>query len=78
MTNDLRRDGFTTIEGSDHLDGYKYSQMDHKLTLKFKNGYVYDVHHVPLEEHQAFVNAPSQGEHFHKIIKDNYHVERVK
>ena len=78
MSNAFRKDGFTTIEGSDRLDGYKYSQMDHKLTLKLKNGYIYDVHHVPLEEHQAFVDAPSQGEHFHNFIKPNYHIERVK
>ena len=78
MSNDLRRDGFTPIEGSDHLEGYKYSHMDHKLTLKFKNGYVYDVHHVPLAAHQRFVDAPSQGEHFHNFIKPNYHIERVK
>ena len=78
MSNDLRRDRFTSIEGSDHLDGYKYDQISHKLTLKFKNGSVYDVHHVPLAEYQDFVDAPSLGEHFHEFIKPNYHIERVK
>ncbi len=78
MSNAFRKDGFTTIEGSDHLDGYKYSQMDHKLTLKFQNGYQYVVHGFAPEDHQSFLDAPSQGEHFHNFIKPNYHIERVK
>ncbi len=72
-----RFDGFTPVS-SDHIDGAKYSQMDRKMTVRYKNGYQYDVHGVLPEDYHAFMNAPSQGEHYHKFIKDNFHVERVK
>jgi hypothetical protein len=70
-------DGFTPIS-SDHIDGAKYNSMDQKLTVRFKNGYVYEVHAVSPRDHQEFMNAPSQGKHFHTCFKGNYHIERVK
>jgi len=73
----MRRDGFTPIEGSDHLDAVKYDSMERKMTVKFKNGYTYDVHGVLPQVHQDFLNAPSQGQFYHTVIKDNYHIERV-
>lgn len=72
-----RFDGFTPID-SGHMDGCKYSAMDRKLTIRYKNGYVYEVFGVSPEDHQAFMDAPSQGEHWHQIIKVNHHVERVR
>lgn len=71
------RDGFTPIS-SDHLDGAKYDSMERKMTLRFQNGSHYDVHGVLPEDYQAFLDAPSQGEHFHQVIKNNFHIERVK
>ena len=71
-------DGFTPIKGSSHIDGAKYSQLERKMTVRYQNGYVYDVHGISPEDHQAFVDAPSQGEHWHAHIKDQYHVERVR
>ena len=71
------RDVFTPID-SDHLDGAKYDSMERKLTLRFKNGYEYHVHGVSPEDHQAFMDASSQGEHFHRVFKVNHHIERVK
>lgn len=70
-------EGFTPID-SGHLDGVRYSSMDHKLAVRFKNGYVYEVYGVSPEDHQDFMNAPSQGEHYHRVFKNGYHVERVK
>jgi len=72
-----RFDGFTKIS-SGHLDGVKYSSMDRVMHVRFQNGYVYAVHGVSPEDHQAFLNAPSQGEHYHKFIKDQFHIERIR
>lgn len=72
-----RFDGFTKIS-SDHLDGAKYDSKDRKMTVRFQNGYQYIVHNISPEDHQAFMDAPSQGEHYHKHIIKNYHIERVK
>ncbi len=70
-------DGFTKLD-SGHLDGCKYSASDRKLHVRFQNGYTYIVHGVSPEAYQSFLEAPSQGEHYHAHIKDQYHVERVR
>lgn len=73
-----RFEGFTPVQDSTHMDGYKYSSVDRKLTVRFKNGYVYEAHGVTPEDHQAFVESPSQGTHWHRALKDSHHIERVK
>ena len=70
-------DGFTPIS-SGHIDGAKYNSMDRKMTVRFQNGYQYLVHGFSPEDYQDFLNASSQGEHWHQVIKNNYHVERVR
>lgn len=72
-----RLDGFTPIS-SGHLDGCKYSSMDRTLHVRFSNGSIYEVSGVSPEDHQAFLNAPSAGEHYHAVLKPNYHIERVR
>jgi hypothetical protein len=72
-----KHDGFTKIS-SGHIDGCKYSSADRKLTIRFQNGYHYVAHGISPEAYQAFIDAPSQGEHYHANIKDQYHIERVK
>ena len=72
-----RFDGFTPIS-SGHIDGAKYSPMDRKITVRFQNGYQYDVHGASPAAWAEFMSAPSQGEHYHTIFKEGYHVERVK
>jgi hypothetical protein len=72
-----RFDGFEPIS-SGHLDGVKYDSMEKKMVVRFTNGYQYAVHGVTPEHYQEFVKAPSQGEHFHAVIKPNFHIERVK
>jgi hypothetical protein len=71
------RDGFTEIS-SDHLSGAKYNSRAQKMILRYKNGYHYEVSGVSPETYQEFMDAPSQGIHFHQYIKGNYHIERVK
>ena len=72
-----RFDGFTKVS-SGHIDGVRYDSLNRKLTVRFTNGYQYEVHGFSPEDHQAFWDAPSQGEHYHKFIKDQYHIERVR
>ncbi len=72
-----RFEGFTPIS-SGHLDGAKYNSMDRVMTVRFQNGWHYDVHGVSPEAYQEFLDAPSQGEHYHSHIKDQYHIERVR
>lgn len=72
-----RFDGFTKIS-SGHLDGAQYNSVDRKMKVRYKNGYVYEVHGMSPEAYKEFMDAPSQGEHFHANIKNQYHVERVR
>ena len=70
-------EGFEPIS-SDHMDGAKFHPLENKMTVRYKNGYQYVVHGVSPKDYQEFMDAPSQGSHFHKVIKPNFHVERVK
>ena len=72
-----RFEGFTPIN-SGHLDGVKYNSFENKMTVRFQNGYVYDVHGFRPSDYKEFLDAPSQGQHYHAVIKQNFHVERVK
>lgn len=75
--NSNLRDDFTPIS-SDHMAGAKYDHTERRMTIRYKNGYVYHVHGMSPEQYQEFLNAPSQGEHYHRFIKDQFHIERVK
>lgn len=70
-------DGFTPIS-SDHIAGAKYDAIQHEMHVKFQNGYVYRVHGVTPTDYQHFMDAPSQGQHWHQVIKNNFGIERVK
>lgn len=68
---------FTPLS-SGHLDGARYNAMDRVMHVRFQNGYTYAAHGVSPEDYEAFMSAPSQGQHYHSVIKQNFHVERVK
>lgn len=70
-------EGFTPIN-SGHLDGSKYDHTEQKMTVRYQNGYQYEVHGISHEQYQEFCNALSQGEHYHNFIKGQFHIERVK
>lgn len=70
-------EGFTPIK-SGHIDGAKYDDLARKMIVRFSNGYHYAVHGVSQEDYQAFMDAGSQGEHYHQILKPNFHIDRVK
>jgi hypothetical protein len=64
---------------SGHLHSVSHhNAMDQSMTIQFKNGYQYKVHGISAKAYQDFMNAPSQGNHYHNFIKDNYAVERIK
>lgn len=71
-----RLQGFTVVD-SGHIDGAKYDARERRATVRFKNGYVYEVHGMSQEEYNQFMDAPSQGEHYHANVKNNFHVERI-
>ena len=73
----FNKDGFTPIL-SNHIDGAKYDSGSKVMTLRFVNGYVYSVRGVEPKHYEDFMKAPSQGDHFHREIKNNFHIERVK
>lgn len=70
-------DGFAQIS-SGHLDAVKYDSLEQKMTVRYQNGYHYVVHGILPDDYQAFMDAPSQGEHYHHNIKDNFYIERIK
>lgn len=70
-------DTFTSID-SDHISGAKYDSFARKATIRFKNGYQYDVHGMSADAFRRFMDAPSHGQHYHTFIKDNYAIERTK
>jgi len=73
----MRRDGLTAID-SDHISGASYDSMENRATIKFKNGATYHVHGMSPQAYRDFMDARSQGIHFHTFIKGNYHIERVR
>lgn len=73
----LKSEGYTPIS-SGHIAGAKYDPLARDMTVKFQNGYVYRVHGVTPHDYQQFMAAPSQGEHWHQVIKNNFGIERVK
>jgi hypothetical protein len=73
----VKHDGFTKVS-SDHIAGVKYDSFECRMTVKFHNGAEYAVHSVRPEEYQEFLDAPSQGKHYHQHIKTRFYVEQVK
>lgn len=73
----IKSEGFTPIS-SDHIAGAKYDPLRRQMDVKFQNGYVYRAHGVSSHDYQQFMSAPSQGQHWHQVIKNNFGIERVK
>jgi hypothetical protein len=72
-----KHDGFTKIS-SGHIAGCKYDSSQRKMIVRFQNGYCYTVHGISAGSYQQFLEAPSQGTHWHENIKDQYHITREK
>jgi hypothetical protein len=72
----MKTDEFVSVD-SGHIDAVSYNSMQRRLTVRFKNGSHYHVHDFSPADHDRFMSAPSQGEHYHREIKGNYRIERV-
>jgi hypothetical protein len=68
---------FTSID-SKHISGARYNSLDRTLDIQFRNGSVYRARDVSPEDHQAFMDAPSQGSHYHRVVKNSFHIVQVK
>ena len=67
-----------TEHDSSHLKRSKYNTLDRTLDVQFSNGSVYRYHGVTPGAHKAFLDAPSQGGHFHEFIKENHVCTQIK
>lgn len=63
---------------STHLKGTEYNEHDRTMDVHFQGGQVYRCYGVPPTEHEALHSAPSSGEYYHQLVKDQYFIERIK
>jgi len=70
-------EGFTPISSS-HIHSVKYDPIQRKMRVRFQNGDEHTVHGFDPTDYQEFMDAPSQGTHWHRVIKNNFAVERMK
>ena len=74
----IAKDNDWTEHDSDHIARTKYNPMEHAMDVEFHKGSVYRYHGVHPEDHKDFLDAPSQGEHFHQFIKENHVCTQIK
>jgi hypothetical protein len=55
-----------------------FSYENNNLYIKFKNNEYYKYENVPRNIYEEFYNATSMGSYFHKNIKKNFKMEKVK
>ena len=53
---------------SSHVVGHAYDPAKKKLTVKFKDGSMYDYDHVMQSEYDALDRAPSTGKHLFEHV----------
>lgn len=61
---------------SSNIKDIHYEPKTKTLTVHFHSGATYLYHDVSPESYQAFMNAPSQGQHLHSHIKVNHRSTR--
>jgi len=57
---------------SSNIRAIGYDMETQILEVEFNNGSVYQYHGVPVNEHEAIMNAESKGKYFNANIKNNY------
>ncbi|MFO0986551.1 MAG: KTSC domain-containing protein [Alphaproteobacteria bacterium] len=57
---------------SSSLASVGYDPASATLEIEFKSGKIYQYFDVPEHEHQALMQASSQGSYFAKHIRNNY------
>lgn len=61
----------TPIESS-MFSHHHYDPNTRKMTVRFKNGLLYEYDDVPIEKHEAFTGNVSPGHYFNSRIKGNH------
>lgn len=62
---------------SSNLASVGYDAKNEILEIEFKHGGVYQYFEVPIDEHEALMNATSHGSYFHQNIKDVYDYQKL-
>lgn len=57
---------------SSHIASSSYDPAENTLTITFRDGRSYAYHGMSSIEHQAFMQAPSAGQHFRRHIRGKY------
>ena len=73
----MNLDGFTPVN-SGHLSAVKYDSTEQRMTVRFQNGSEYHVHGITPDDYAGFIDAPSQGEHYHQVLKKQFEITRAK
>ena len=61
-----------TALDSSHMLGARYDRQSQKLVIEFRQGGTHEYTGVTSETADAFFNADSHGEFFHRQIKGRY------
>ena len=61
----------TPIESS-MFDAHHYDPDTRKMTVRFKNGLLYEYDDVPIDKHATFTESASPGRYFNERIKPNH------
>lgn len=67
----------TPIESS-MFSHHHYDPDSRVMTLRFKNGLLYEHPDVPAEKNEAFLGAASKGRYYNQRIKSNHTGRKVK
>ena len=62
---------------SSMFDAHHYDPNTRKMTVRFKNGLLYEYDDVPAEKHEAFTGNASPGKFFNDKIKNNHMGRKV-
>lgn len=68
---------FTPIESS-MFSGHHYDPNTRTMTLRFKNGLVYQHDDVGADKNEAFLGNPSKGGYYNRKIKPMHPGRKVK
>jgi hypothetical protein len=59
------------------FDARHYDGNARKLTLRFRNGTVYEYDDVPAEKHAALIENASPGRYYNEKIKRNFKGRKI-
>jgi len=65
------------MQKSKHVRDLKYDEERQELQITFHNQAVYRYPKVPREVYQQVLNAPSLGEAFHALVRNQYQGKKV-